>query len=168
MARIDLVSSPGEAERGRLEYRTADFSFLFTPASQSDYYWRLFELGGAILSVGTLELEVDVDSGVIRYADGYHPCTQWHAGSVSPGEYREGTVRVIDRQQLISGVAWSVAPVGVWRTVYDRISGWLRISSEATDDDERVLIASGTVLGLADGTLNSVWLHPEFESPIVL
>jgi len=168
VTRIDLESSSGAAINGRLEYKVADYSFLFTAAAESDYYWRLFEFGGAILAVGTLELTVDVDSGVIRYVDGYHPRTQWRAGSVCPGACHEGIVRVVDRQELISGVARSIASVGEWHTVHDRVSGWVRLSPEAAADDKRVLIASDTVLGLVGGVLNSIWLHPIFDHPLPL
>lgn len=68
-----------------------------------------------------------------------------------------------NRQELVAGAGIVVAKVGEWATTYDHSSGWVHVAAEATNDDEQVLIASDTILGLRSDALNSVWLHPTFE-----
>jgi len=164
MARLVLTSSSGRILNGLLVYSATDYSFGFDVDSRFGRDTRLGGRGEAYLAIGTLLVVVDVESGAARCVMGLHPHTRWQAGLVSPESSREGTVRVVGSQEFVAGAGYCVAEVGEWATTYDHDSGWVRVSPDVVDDDERVVIATGTVLGLKADHLNSVWLHPVFQS----
>lgn len=164
MRQITLTVSQGAPLDGLLIYSDAEHSFRFEVGDPSDLYARLGDLGRTSLAIGTLQVEVDVATGAALFAWGLHPRERWSDGRGQPEGRLPGEVRVHSTPKLETGVAVSVAEVGEWSTIHDRLSGWVRVTSDTTvDDDEQILIASGIVLGLRTGHLSSVWLHPVFD-----
>ena len=165
MSRITLTASEGAPLDGLLVYSDAEHSFRFEVGAPSDLETRSGGAGRTSLSVGTLQVEVDVATGVALFAWGLHPRERWSDGGGRPERQRPGEVQVHSTFPLEAGVAVPVAAVGVWHTIHDGMTGWVRVTSdERTEDDAQILIASGTVLGIRAGRLNSVWLNPVFES----
>jgi hypothetical protein len=152
----------GTALGGSLVFSEGEHSFRFEPGSVVDLSDRTGDAGATSASVGTLQIELDVKSGVVLFVWGLHPRTLWATGSALPSDPREGTVRVVPPSSLVSGVALNLASVGEWETVQDPSTGWIRVRRDEAPDDEEVLVATGTILGLASGRLNSVWLQPVF------
>ena len=155
--RIDLVREQGDALDGFLIYNESQYSFRFNVGSPVDVLERSGGVGSASLMVGTLQVEVGVETGVLLYAWGLHPRARWSESQLDRPAASPGVVRINDLSELQKGVGISVASVGEWSTVYDPTSGWLRIAPDSHQPDElRVTIANDTVLGLRDRDLNSV------------
>jgi hypothetical protein len=75
----------------------------------------------------------------------------------APTRARDGLVRVASNTGFQRGVSALVVEVGAWLTTYDSDSGWVWVGARPqVDDDDQVLIATDTVLGLRSGHLNSV------------
>lgn len=147
---------------GTLVFSEGEHSFRFEPGSVVDLRDRVGGQGLTSASVGTLQIELDVESGRVLFVWGLHPRVLWSRGQALPTRPLEGGVRLEPASSLVSGVAVSIAPVGGWQTVHDVSTGWVRVHRDEVLDDEQVVVATGTVLGLAAGRLNSVWLQPVF------
>jgi hypothetical protein len=161
---LTLSVGDGEPLFGLPIYANSEHSFRFEVASPDDLEVRSGNSGRTSLSIGTLQIEIDVERGEALFVWGLHPRQRWVLGNARPGEAQPGTVRVTSDGGLRRGVSIRVADIGSWTTVHDPESGWVRITaSPMTDDDEQVLIATGTILGLRLDCLNSVWLAPAFE-----
>lgn len=139
-----------------------EHSFRFEPGSVVDLEDRTGTAGATSASVGTLQIELDVESGRVLFVWGLHPRTLWVNGPVLPGRVRAGQVRVAHGAGLVRGVSVEIAPVGGWRTRFDPSTGWIRVAADEDRDADEVLVATGTVLGLTSGRLTSVYLQPVF------
>lgn len=149
---------------GLLRYVAADYSFAFDVASPADFQERLGHSGVTSLSVGTLQLEVAIESRLILFAWGLHPRQAWSLRAIGRPEATSGAVRVQSDFPLERGVAVQLAAVGKWRTELDESTGWLRIAEDPDrPNDDLTLLATGVVVGLNDGRLTSIWLAPSFE-----
>ncbi|GAA1628080.1 hypothetical protein GCM10009744_14950 [Kribbella alba] len=156
---MHLSNYPGQALKGVLMYSEEEYSFRFNVDSVAELAARVGGTGQSSVSIGTLQLEVASGSGVVLYAWGLHPRTQWKNGNVSAPEAKPGVVRL--DANFDAGVSISRAPVGGWTTVFDPTTGWIRVAEdESQDDDLTVEVASGVVLGERRGKLCSIWLHP--------
>jgi hypothetical protein len=154
-----LSHSPGEALRGRLSYSEEEYSFRFDVDSVVDLAARAGDAGQASVSIGSLQLEVSSDSGVVLFAWGLHPRVQWIQGKVPVPQAQPGVVRL--DAEFAPGASIVLAPVGKWRTTFDSVSGWVRVAEdEGRDDDLVVEVADGVLVGERGGQLSSVWLHP--------
>jgi hypothetical protein len=150
---------------GVLRYIGSEHSFRFDIGEPQVLLDRSGDSGATSLSVGTLQIEVGVASGVVLYVWGLHPRFRWQQQPVGSPHPRTGTVRISNPSALQGGVSLEIAALGAWPTTYDRDSGWVQVGGEAGDSegDDQVLIASGIVLGLHLGCLRSIWLQPVFD-----
>lgn len=150
---------------GELVYRDADHAFDFVPASMGIAREHAGASGATSLLLGTLQLEVSAESGVVLYPWGYHPKAAWRASSLSPAAVRRGAVRALSDAPLVAGISRDVAPSARWTTSYDSKSGWVRIARSESDAvaAEAVEFAPGSVAVIERGALVELWLHPRME-----
>lgn len=155
------IDEGGRPLDGILRYIGAEYSFKFDVSARQALLERVGGNGVTSLSIGTLQIEVGVDSGVVLYVWGLHPRTRWQRRCVGSPDYRNGTIRVSNPSPLQRGVGLEIVPVNAWPTFYDPVSGWVLVGDPEVES--RVLIASGVILGVGDAQLRSVWLQPVFE-----
>lgn len=160
---LPMTRELGDALEGWLCYDESEHSFRFTAGSPLDVADRAGAGGQTSLSIGTLQIEVGVSTGIVLFVWGLHPRAQWRVRSIGAPRAEPGVVRVLCPEHLRTGVSVGISEVGSWSTVYDPGAGWVRVSPGEETDDEQVLIASDTVVGLRRGHLSSVWLRPDFE-----
>jgi hypothetical protein len=164
LMRVSLESSIGEPLDGILEYDADEYSFRFKAASPVDLSERAGDGGLTSLSIGTLQIEVGVATRTAIYVWGLHPRTGWQTDVIPPPRPVPGLVRVASPDRLLPGVSLDVGEVPGWSTRYDQDNGWVRVAAEADNfEEEQILIASDTVLGLRSGELRSLWLRPVFD-----
>jgi hypothetical protein len=157
-----LTHSPGEPLRGRLSYSDEEYSFRFDVDSVVDLAARAGDSGQASVSIGSLQLEVSSRSGIVLFAWGLHPRAQWIESEVPVPQAKPGVVQL--DAEFDPGVSIALAPVGKWKTIFDRASGWVRVAEdEGQDDDLVVEVATGVLVGERRGQLSSVWLHPSID-----
>lgn len=160
---VVLASAEGEALEGTLVFDAAEHSFRFTVASPVDLSERVDGDGLTSLSIGTLQVEVAVATGLLLFVWGLHPRASWREQCMAIPDTDPGLVHVSPPETLSPGVSLEIAGVGAWSTSFDAETGWVRVGRSEEADDVQVLIATDTVLGLRCGQLNSIWLRPEFE-----
>ena len=160
---VALTYAQGEALEGALEFDAAEHSFRFTVASPVDLSERVDSEGLASLSIGTLQVEVAIATGLLLFVWGLHPRGSWREQAMATPDAAPGLVRVSEPEALSAGVSREIAGVGAWSTSFDAATGWIHVERSEEADDVQVLIATDTVLGLKYGQLNSIWLRPEFE-----
>lgn len=159
MTQLIIRQEPGTALSGALFYDEAAYSFRYE-ADPSGLDGHLAAGGVTSVSIGTLQIEVDVESGQALYAWGFHPHLQWAEARLAAPAAEPGRVVFEPPEPFAPGVSVEVAPVGGWRTWHDRVNGWVRVGPDPLPDDTQVRIAEGVVLGGRGEELHSVWLHP--------
>lgn len=153
---VDFSARPLE---GQCLYIEDEHSFDFLPAVGTQVDDRAGTSGTTSLAIGTLQVEVGVESGALLFVWGYLPRESWLIDSVSaPASVREGLVRVKDREPLQAGVSKALALHGEWPTHFDPSSGWVRMGEPTVDLS--VSFASSTVAGFVKDRLTTLWLRP--------
>lgn len=160
-----LRQVPGQVPlAGTLRYVESEHSFAFDVGSPVELQDRVGGAGVTSLSVGTLQVEVGIESELVLFVWGLHPSTNWKREFVGQPKPTLAGVRVESAQSLRRGVSLSLAAVGAWDTSFDEKSGWVRIARDPTCASAvEVSVATGVVLGVTDGQLDSMWLQPVFE-----
>lgn len=149
------------ALKGVLIYRASEYSFDFEPASNIDVIKRAGEEGTTSISIGTLQIEVGVETQVILFVWGLHSYNLWQEKSLPSIEFETGCVKVSLDEKPIAGVSLELAKVGQWITVRDPYTGWICVSLNSEDQaTEYVEFAACTVAGIKEGHLVSLWLNP--------
>jgi hypothetical protein len=149
---------------GILRYVGIEHSFAFDVASHTDLQMRSGTAGVTSLGIGTLQIEVAVETGTVLFAWGLHPRARWKIHSIGQPTPAATGARVEASRPLQRGVALAIAPVGSWTTSFDDTTGWVRVAKdEHSVSEQEVLVASGIVLGLTNRKLDSLWLQPIFE-----
>jgi hypothetical protein len=162
---VDLGRQPLD---GTLHYVEAEYSFRFDVAEPQERLDRAGNAGITSLSVGTLQVEVGVETGIALYVWGLHPSGRWQEDQFGAPHPQPGIARVSDPQGLRRGVSIEIAPVGSWSTFCDPGTGWVWVTADAgnRENEIQVLIADGTALGFRDGRLSSIWLRPVHDASI--
>jgi hypothetical protein len=146
---------------GVLTYSESEYGFSFSAQSGESLSERLGSEGVASVLIGTLQLEVDIESREVLFAWGYFPNVRAVAVELIAPRFNPGRVFISSDHSFEPGVSFEV-PGDRWRVSHDPSSGWVAIRLSDAADAEFVQIASGTVLGVKDGDLVSVWLNPVF------
>ena len=149
---------------GVLRYVTAEQSFTFDVASPVDLQVRSGSAGVTSLSVGTLQIEIGIATGLVLFVWGLHPQGSWRLQPVGrPNPVMSGA-RLETAVPLQRGVSLQLAAVGSWTTAFDETTGWLRVTKDFNRQSaDEFLIASGIALGVTDGALDALWLQPVFD-----
>lgn len=153
----------GHRTDGVLYYTENEYSFRFNVASPADLAIQVGAKGTTSLAIGTLQIEVGVETRRALFVWGLHPKIKWLSHRLDLPKSREGYISVDRRCSLQPGVAIEVAPVGKWYTVYDSGTGWIRVAADDEGDNEIIEIAESTLLGARNGCLHSIWLRPILE-----
>jgi hypothetical protein len=148
--------------KGELVYRAYEHSFDFKVESQPDLVHRAGSKGTTSLLIGTLQIEIGIETGAALFAWGLHShITQWREDRLPTISSQKGCVNVLFDEEPTIGVSQGLAEVGEWQTTYDPSTGWISVSSnEREAADTYVEFADNTIAGLADKQLISLWLRP--------
>jgi hypothetical protein len=149
--------------RGRLKYRRDEHAFDFEPSSADELAKHTGSQGVASLSLGTLQLEVGIETGHLLYVWGYHPRSGWAEQELADVRSQTGCLRVLSDAALIPGVSTSLGDSGAWRTLVDHRSGWVSVEPlEPTPVEAYVEIADSVLVGLAEQRIAGLRLRPEY------
>lgn len=147
---------------GELLYRISEHSFDYAPND----YAGLEEIAGikgrTSILIGTLQLEVGVETKAVLYAWGYAPRVSWLRANVhAPPAIKSGLKIALD-SDLRAGISIRLAVVGEWRTEHNSETGWIVVSSVPDPTaGESIEFADNTIATLRSGRLVAVWLHPK-------
>ncbi len=145
---------------GKLLYSHTDLAFDFEPLVPCP-------TGLYSLVIGSLQLDVSMESGIVLYPWGYSPYMGWSAGSVdAPADPLGAAIRA----ELLEGLPPRGAGIGLpnesaFTRTYDEGSGWIRFALESTSSVSAVAVefASNCIMEIFEGMLVGLYLHPEWE-----
>ncbi|MEU5637120.1 hypothetical protein ACH47C_41020 [Streptomyces rishiriensis] len=160
---MKFTTHGGSPLEGVLTYDQSEYGFSFSAQSGNSLSERLGSEGVASILIGTLQLEVDIESQEVLFAWGYFPNVRGEVSELGSPEFTPGRVFITSTHSFEPGVSFEV-PGDRWRVSYDPSSGWIAIHLNGATDVEFTQIASGTVLGIDNGDLVSVWLNPVFTN----
>ena len=145
--------------RGQLVYCAEEYSFDFTSE----------ELPYAITTLQINELQLAVnDEGRVLYVWGYCPLLRYEITESSPPPWVKGQLFAELDRELIPGVSERVGD-GRWPLSINPNNGWVCLGGASLQVDVvAVEFAQSCVAVLSNGTLVSLWLHPQKLPPNVL
>src|SRR5215210_3973240 len=152
----------GVSLAGQLVYREYEYSFDFKAAAQSELVRRSGGGGTTSLLIGTLQIEIAIDTRVALFVWGLHSHSDhWVRTRLPRVSPRPGYLHVLFDQEPLPGICQSLTESSQLRTTYDPDSGWIRISlGDDETADVYVEFAEDTVAGLLNEKLISLWLRP--------
>jgi hypothetical protein len=149
--------SPGPATHGRLIYRKSEYSIDFEHYSK-EIHDQLVGPTGSI-SVGTLQLEISVDSGKILFPWGLFPHQEWqHCRLIAPA-IMQGELYARDISNLIIGGSVDLPGGDAWETKFDDISGWIYTGTSELPDLS-IEFADNVAASLTGNRLTGLWMKP--------
>ncbi|MGW0606262.1 hypothetical protein [Streptomyces sp. NPDC002640] len=151
----------GPPLEGVLVYTESEYGFSFRARDGEALGARLGSQGVTSVVIGTLQLEVDIESGEVLFAWGYLPNVRSVVAETEPPRAVAGRVLVSPEERFDHGISVRV-PGDDWRVTHDPSSGTVAVRLNGDSGATFVRIADGTVLGLDGGHLVSVWLTPLF------
>lgn len=164
---IGALATPAAAPlEGQLTYKVREYGFVFEviPEALRDLQRLAGQSGTASLSIGTLTIEIGIETKKALYASGYHPHTAWTWGRLPPISALPGFITLDVPWELIPGVGYEIVEVGQRDTTYDPASGWVCVGdSEVHSADQIMEFSRSTVAVVRNGSLVSLWLQPTWE-----
>lgn len=150
--------------QGMLLYVQSEHSIDFESSSHNALTSRTSLGGSASLSVGTLQIEVAIDTGYLMYPWGYHPSESWCRQPLPPVVVRSAGVRCVPNAALVAGVGYDITESGNWSTFYDDATGWLCVTDQSRPlETVEVFEFATSVAASFDGNrLTGLWLKPVF------
>ena len=158
---VKFEARSGAPLEGVLTYDYSEFGFSFDPQSGDSLRARVGSKGVTSASVGTLQLEIDIESQEVLFAWGYFPLAGSGEGGLNPPPFSAGRVLAVPDRPLQPGVSVDISEER-WESILDPASGWVLIQSGKGGHAEFTEVADGICLGIRDGDLVSVWLKPVF------
>ena len=156
----DLSGTP---LKGTLRYNTSEHAFEFLPLTPTDLAARTGAAGTTSIALGTLQLELDVSTGLVLFAWGYSPRTAWRDGSLPNPQMKSGAVRVIATSAFKPGVAVDFTEARDWQLTRDQTSQWVFLGC-SPEPSSVVEIATGVGLVIRNAVLSGVWLRPTVKT----
>ncbi|HWX66877.1 MAG TPA: hypothetical protein VNZ27_10680 [Rhodanobacter sp.] len=159
--KFEIVS--GAASEGDLVYIASEYSLDFVKSSNSKLDGRTGNLGAGSVSIGTLQLEVSIDSGEILFPWGLFPSARWKEQVLSKPAALPGRVILLDAPTLLKrGVSLSISTALDWETKIDRSTGWIYTGLDQSHG-AAIEFATNAILILQFGTISGLWLKPTFK-----
>lgn len=161
MIRIEPDSNLAPID-GTLVYREADHAFDFEPRSQAEVEERVGDDGVTSLALGSLQLEVGVETGIVLYPWGYHPRVMWRQTTLPSVAARQGALRISVDNPLEAGVSLDITGGRQWTTLHDAVSAWVCIvrDTNLVAPPDLIKFSNGAIAGIDAGSLVVLWLHP--------
>ena len=157
--RIDKADAP---IRGTLAFVEADHAFDFRLA-EAELPQNMGTKGSTSLLVGSLQIEIDIETGRLMFVWGYHPKATWRQGQVNVSDIYPGEITLVE-PNLEVGISEPFVELGEWPTIYDPDSGWVFLGADPEAEPvEAIEFAQNTVAGLSRDNITALWLKPSFE-----
>jgi hypothetical protein len=116
--------------------------------------------GSTSLVIGTLQLEVAIDTMQCLYIWGYCPTQRWEMGLLLPPASHPSALKVCSAIRFARGV--SVGLEVVAKPYFDSRSGWFCIGNKEPAANGLVIeFATNTVAVIVERQLISLWIKPE-------
>ena len=153
-----IQASPSPRCEGTSRYVIEDHAFDFSPRDAI----KPRALGAhTSLVVGTLQLEVDIESSTCLYLWGYCPRGLWTKSSLTAPTSRFGLLKVVTSARLQPGVSVGLEGTVESKLQFDPISGWFCMGRPNVGSECRsVEFASGCLAVVENEELRALWIRP--------
>jgi hypothetical protein len=150
--------------QGEHFYNRAEHSFDFELMSRSGVRRRMGDLGPTSVLIGTLQIEIGVETGTLLYVWGYHPQPAWKYARLSSPTAQPGMVSISLEEAPEPGVSIRLVEMNEWPTAYDPRTGWVCLGDPGPGRSAQwVEFATNTIAVIADDLLRALWLRPTMQ-----
>jgi hypothetical protein len=112
------------------------------------------------LAVGTLELSISMQNGMLRFVSGYCPSRSWVASELKTPECLFGAVFVEDYKTMMPGVTYPVETIRSPVVRFDSRSGWLCIGDDyRVGDVVAVQYSDDSIVLFEHSDAKSIWMR---------
>ncbi|WP_239353055.1 hypothetical protein [Snodgrassella communis] len=150
---------------GKLIYRKSEYSLDFIEYFD-DGLAKLSRNGGSTsLTVHTLQIEIDINTGKLLYPWGLFPLMHIIDKSLSIPESHYGELFVkAEKNKFISGVSIEFPDSENWAIFKDPLSGWIFVGNPSiTQYACSIEFASNVIASIEKGYIVAFWMKPVIE-----
>lgn len=150
---------------GRLVYRAAEYAIDFVDCARDEIALMAGNRGCCSLSLGTLQIEVGVETGRLLYPWGYCPLMNCELKSLPMKQIDAGAIYVGScGEGLIAGVALEFPGSRLWRMFKDEVSGWICIGDPAIGENVHLIqFSTDALLSFSEKRVTALWIKPVLE-----
>jgi hypothetical protein len=142
---------------GRLTYQIDSWSFYY-----EEHTCWVPTVDLSTLLIGTLEIEVNLDTNICVYVDGYHHYVTWQLSPLCGPERVPGILKVHTNEPLLCGHGYPIEDMVPDVRWFDPATGWCCVGNkERPTESQAVEFATGCVAVVKNRRLISLWLKPE-------
>lgn len=157
---FECLSRPTEL-KGLPHYVLDDYAFDFQVADETEATARKGKAGTTSLILGTLQMEVSIESNLCLYVWGYCPFMKWKALAVAPPSSQAGALQVAIDRAFTAGVSVGIEEMISPTPHFNPNTGWFCMGNSETPDDSLVIeFATDTLAAVQAGRLLSLWVKP--------
>ncbi|SNS91794.1 hypothetical protein [Pseudomonas segetis] len=150
---------------GRLIYRESEYSIDFVDCSREEIALRTGGQGCCSLVIGTLQIEVGVETGRLLYPWGLCPLINCEPKHMPMNHIDCGSIYIESAGfELVAGVAIEIPGSNLWQMFKDMATGWICIGDYDMGDKIRLVqFSKSAMISLSDEVAIAVWIRPEVE-----
>ena len=160
--RLSFVYTPDcKRLEGRLIYRHDEYSFDFEVAKGETV------VGGTTITIDTLQIEIDGDTGCLQYIWGYWPNVLWKTSTLPAVNFLPGGIKIVPLDDVNAAIVANLEGYETWHTFYDVDSRWLCITPvepSQLEPYQHIEFARNIAASISKEQLQALWLHP-FQMP---
>ena len=159
---VSVRVTPGKETIGHLRFYEEENAFFFMPDPNAAFDQQASFNSGA-LNLGSLIIRVDVETGKALCVQGVAARFYWVMAHLNGPGAAPGSAFFVVEDPIFPEFFRSRIDSEGWNIFFDPQTEWIRVlHPDGLPDHQQVLVATGTVIGVRNGILNSIWLHPEF------
>ncbi|MCC8373917.1 MULTISPECIES: hypothetical protein [Photorhabdus] len=151
--------------QGKLIYRESEYSIDFIDYSEVEVERKTGNQGCTSLTIGTLQIEVGVESGKLLYPWGLYPLQHCESRELIIPTMLPGEIFVyLNNTKLIQGVAMDIPNINLWPAFRDPSTKWICIGDDELIGGITVIqFADNVAMALRNDSLMSLWIKPVSE-----
>jgi hypothetical protein len=155
----------GSSIPGRLIYNSSEYSIDFVDFCGEAVALRAGGQGCCSITVGTLQIEVGVETGRLLYPWGLCPLIGLEKKHIKMKRVEHAGVYVDSGEhELVAGVAIEIPGSVFWRMFKDVATGWICIGNCEMEERVRLVQFSiNAMISLRDEVAIAVWIRPGLE-----
>jgi hypothetical protein len=150
---------------GDLIYRSYEYSIDFINDTLDKPAIDIGNKGCFSLAIGTLQVEVDIETKKILYPWGYFPIINYIPAKIDMPNFLHGSIYVdVDELDLTNRIAYKIPKSDSWKTFKDMRSNWIYIGNDKNINDNGITyveFAKNSALGIKDNNIVALSIKPK-------
>lgn len=160
--KFDLTDKP---LCGQMIYRESEYSIDFIDYSREEVALRSGGQGCCSLAIGTLQIEVGVETGRLLYPWGLCPLINCEPIYIPIKPIDCGGIYIDTKGlEMVAGTAVEIPGSNLWRMFKDMVTGWICVGDyDMGEKVHLVQFSKSAMISLRDEIAIAVWIRPEVE-----